>query len=107
MYEYNASLIRVIDGDTAILRVDLGFKMYCEMSFRLLGINAPELNSTGGAAAKDHLFQLLTALGPTLRIQTTKPDKYGRWLVTFPRPYDATTVNQQMIEDGQAVAYNP
>lgn len=99
MYIYNASLLRVVDGDTVWLRVDLGFRMYAEMSFRLLGINAPELNESGGLAAKGALLGLLEALGPTFVIQTSKADKYGRWLVTIGK------VNALMIEQGHAVPY--
>lgn len=103
MYEYNASLIRIVDGDTLWLRVDLGFRMFAEMSFRMLGINAPELSTPEGAPAREHLTQLVSALGASFPIKTTKPDKYGRWLVTI--PYGTTTINQQMIDDGFAVAY--
>ena len=102
MYEYNATLMRTIDGDTVVLRVDLGFKIWAEMSFRLIGINAPELNQLGGVEAKAHLSTLIGALGPVFRIATSKPDKYGRWLVTFPTPH-SPSVNEQMVLDGHAV----
>lgn len=99
MYNYQASLIRVVDGDTVWLRVDLGFRMFAELSFRMAGIDAPEMNQAGGAAAKARLTELMLALGPTFPIQTTKADKYGRWLVTI------GDVNAQMIAHGDAVPY--
>ena len=99
MYNYNAALIRVVDGDTVWLRVDLGFRMFAELSFRMAGINTAELNEAGGAAARDALTALLRALGPVFPIQTSKPDKYGRWLVTI------GPVNAQMIALGHAVPY--
>lgn len=50
MYEYRASVIRVIDGDTVDLRIDLGFEVGLNMRVRLAGIDAPERGKTGGSA---------------------------------------------------------
>lgn len=44
-YEYAASCIRVIDGDTIDVRMDFGFKLRQEMRLRLAGIDTPELRS--------------------------------------------------------------
>lgn len=112
MYEYAAEVIRVVDGDTAWLRVDLGFTVHVDVNFRLLGINAPEIvgaQRAAGAAAKQHLVDLL-AQG-TLTIRSEKPlktDKYGRWLadITVTRPDGSSfNANQQMIADGHAVSF--
>lgn len=112
MYEYHASLVRVIDGDTVVMVVDLGFTVSVNIEFRLLGINAPEMKGTSkvaGQAAKAHLEQLLAQGSLSLKSeQAPKTDKYGRWLadITVTRP-DGTSfnANQQMIADGFAVAY--
>ena len=45
MYQYNAKLVRWIDGDTVILDIDLGFYVTRQERVRLARINAPELNS--------------------------------------------------------------
>ena len=42
MYNYPCKVVRVIDGDTAVLEVNLGFNIRFTETFRLLGINAPE-----------------------------------------------------------------
>jgi len=42
MYEYKAKLLRVVDGDTLDLKVDLGFKTSVEWRFRLKDIDTPE-----------------------------------------------------------------
>ena len=42
MYEYNAKLIRVIDGDTVDASIDLGFDVWVKKRIRLHGIDAPE-----------------------------------------------------------------
>ncbi len=56
LWTYRASLVRVVDGDTVIMRLDMGFRVSCEQSLRLVGVNAPELfsgtNRVAGALAK-------------------------------------------------------
>ena len=43
MYEYKAKLVRVIDGDTIDVDIDLGFKVFLQKErVRLFGINTPE-----------------------------------------------------------------
>jgi micrococcal nuclease len=107
MYEYKATLKRVVDGDTVWLRVDLGFRIWSETDFRLLGIDAPErvgvnANPLMAAASMSYLESLI--VGKELTIQTYKPDKYGRWLVKIYLP-DGTDVNAAMVGAGHAVVY--
>jgi len=56
LYTYRANLVRVIDGDSVVMRLSLGFHVSCVQSLRLVGVNAPELfsgtNRAVGAAAK-------------------------------------------------------
>lgn len=112
MYEYKAQVIRVVDGDSVIVNVDLGFKVHVDVTFRMLGINAPELHGAthvAGENAKNHLIGLL-ALGP-LTVKSLKPlttDRYGRWLGQFfVTKTDGTIVdvNAAMIADGFAVPF--
>lgn len=42
MYEYRAEVLRVVDGDTLDLRIDLGFKIDVRIRVRLYGIDTPE-----------------------------------------------------------------
>ena len=46
MYEYKAKVLRVIDGDTMICEVDLGFSIKVTERIRLRGINTPEVRGT-------------------------------------------------------------
>jgi micrococcal nuclease len=106
MYEYKAKLIRVVDGDTVCLHVDLGFRLYAELDFRLAGINAPELTGpkadvAAATRAKQYLESLLVG---QLTITTDRPDKYGRWLVTIYVP-TGESANQLMVSSGNAVVY--
>ena len=107
-FKYNARLVRVIDGDTVELEVDVGFKIQVRETFRLALVNAPEMRTPEGPMAKEWLTARLASisLGGSaypLSIESFKKDKYGRWLVTI---YDGTsTVNQQMLDVGMAVLY--
>jgi micrococcal nuclease len=108
-YTYHVTLIKVVDGDTLTLEVDLGFRTRMVQKFRLYGINAPEVvgdTRPAGLAATAHISQLLGPPGTQLTVNSYKDpiDKYGRWLVTV---YDAAgnDVNRQMVKDGFAVNY--
>lgn len=61
-YHYRGTLVRVIDGDTAVFDADLGFGVGLEIMVRLVGYNAPEMRGpdpTRAMLAKAHLDQLL------------------------------------------------
>jgi endonuclease YncB( thermonuclease family) len=125
MYEYTGTLIRVVDGDTVVLSlrrtvvVDIDFGFYvkdklsldktAEVTFRLKGINAPEVVGTEkaeGLTAKARLQELLE--NKPLRVLSYKTDKYGRWLADIfiqDRSGVEKNVCQVMIEEGHAVPY--
>lgn len=112
MYEYKARLVRVIDGDTVILAVDLGFHLTAELAFRLLAIDTPELKGPtreAGLAAKVEL-ERLCGLGQ-LRVTTQKTDKYGRWLahidVLAQDGSVIVNVSSSLLEGGFGVHYMP
>lgn len=76
-YTYNATVHRVIDGDTIVANVDLGFGMWrMAQTFRLLGVNAREHSQEGGNEATEHLESLLPH-GTAIVLRTVKDDKYG------------------------------
>lgn len=105
MYTYKAKVIRVVDGDTVYLEVDLGFYLKATMSFRLVGINAPELRDAQGPAAKQGLSDLLSA-ATELVVDSYKADSFGRWLCNiYDRADMSKTINQRMIDSGFATVY--
>lgn len=108
MYDYKAKLIRVIDGDTVHLNVDLGCDVNINMTCRLYGINAPEMRTEAGPLAKEHLIKLLSEAPDSLILYTIKDkkEKYGRYLAILSTSYYGN-VNQCMINHGFAVAYYP
>ncbi len=58
-FAYVAYLTNVVDGDTIVVDVDLGFNVFVEQRLRLRGIDAPEINSPEGLEAKIFLEERL------------------------------------------------
>jgi len=88
IYIYKAELIRVVDGDTVELMIDLGFSQFTKQTMRLYGIDAPELRTAAGKAAKAWLWEALQPLEAiyvqTIQLKTkAKRDKYGRFLAVL------------------------
>jgi micrococcal nuclease len=116
MYKYNAKLVKVVDGDTVDLNVDLGFDVWIKQRFRLEGIDAPEMQTptlVEGRASKAYLTTLLTEAGLSglIMVDSHGKDKYGRWVArlsyyepgdTGPKVVDAS---DRMILDGFAKPY--
>ena len=108
MYHYNATVVRVIDGDTVALNVDLGFRTWHESPFRLYGIDAPEVGAAGTEGEEARVF-LRDLLPPGQRVvaQTQRSaDKYGRWLATVWVAGDELSVNERMVDAGHARPYD-
>lgn len=86
-YAYDAYVVRVIDGDTIEVNIDLGMWTWSHgIVLRMAGINMPEMNSTDGWFAARKLETLVLERS-SVRIRTTKTksrketrDKYGRLL---------------------------
>jgi hypothetical protein len=72
-YLYEAKIIEVIDGDTLILNLDLGFLVNKEQRVRLAGINCPEMAMDEGQSAFHFLLNKAANID-TLMIQTKKID---------------------------------
>lgn len=99
MHEYEVTLVRIIDGDTIEVDVDLGFRIVHRMPVRLYGFNTPERGQAGYREATEHLRTLIPATGKFM-VRSIKPeDKYGRWVV------DIFGVADSMIASGHAVPY--
>lgn len=102
-YEYNAKVVRWIDGDTVELEVDLGFRLKFQDHFRLDGIDTPERGKAGAQSATARASQL-APVGSEILIQTTKGDKYGRYLAAL-WPDVGPTINATLVEEGFAKPY--
>lgn len=99
-YIYNAVVMRVIDGDTIDVLVDLGFRICHQQRLRLLGINAPEMHGEErekAQAAKDYLSKLT---GKNIRIETQKADSFGRYLAYV--WFETRCINSEIVDLGLA-----
>lgn len=86
MYEYNATVVRVVDGDTLEVRFDLGFGISFTEKLRLLRVNTPEVwgvkrESTEykrGKLASAFTQQWVDDTNSVVTIKTKKDRKGGR-----------------------------
>ncbi len=51
MYTYRCKIVRVVDGDTLDLEIDLGFNVRIRERVRLFGVNTPEVFGTNATEA--------------------------------------------------------
>ena len=114
MHEYKVKIIKVVDGDTVDVDIDLGFGIWLKKErVRIMGIDTPESRTSDkvekvfGLAAKDRLISLLGAEA-ILQTQVHKGEdmkgKFGRILGNF------TSINGEkcaavLMREGHAVAY--
>jgi micrococcal nuclease len=122
MYEYNAKIDRVVDGDTIDVIIDLGFSVWKKMRVRMEGINTPESRTRDkeekkrGLAAKDRLVEILEFNNNKCVLKVSGVGKYGRALATVlveslsplkgENGITLIDVNKQLIEEGHAVEYH-
>jgi len=79
LHLYSAMLEKVVDGDTLVLFIDLGFNTWRSERIRLRGIDTPERKTPEGQAAKKFVEEKLRG-NRHLVVQTFKVDIYGRYV---------------------------
>jgi micrococcal nuclease len=85
-YRYAAVLDRVIDGDTYVLRIDVGFRSEVTATIRVRGFDAPELHGADhvrGEAAKAAAEKAFAGYSvPALVVVETYKDEqsFARWI---------------------------
>jgi micrococcal nuclease len=114
MYEYRVKkVLKIVDGDTIDVDIDLGFDISFTSRVRLAGIDTPESRTTNkeekvlGLEVKDRLKNLISTAN-TVVIRTEKPDsseKYGRILGWLFLDGAEKSVNEALIADGYAWGY--
>tara|TARA_B100000287_G_scaffold298688_1_gene281879 strand:+ start:1912 stop:2379 length:468 start_codon:yes stop_codon:yes gene_type:complete len=122
MYEYKAKILRVVDGDTVDVDIDLGFGVWLHRErVRMMGIDTPEsrtrdlMEKQFGLLAKEYVKAYL----PIGKMSVLKTEidksgsdakgKFGRILGDF-LVYHAATDSERklteiMIDEGYGVAY--
>ena len=115
MYEYKCKIVKIVDGDTVDIDLDLGFGVWLrDERVRIMGIDTPESRTTDkiekvfGLAAKDRLNSLLGGEAILLSQKTKGGEnmkgKFGRILGNF-RTTDGEHCADILIEEGHAVGY--
>jgi micrococcal nuclease len=119
MYQYKVKVVKVVDGDTIDVDIDLGFSTVLKKQrVRFLGIDTPESRTRDlvekkfGKASKKHLKGLLES-AESLSLISHDKGKFGRILGEIIAHFNEghpvyeteVNVNEQMILDGHAVRY--
>jgi len=116
MYEYKVNILKVVDGDTVDVDIDLGFGVWLRNErVRLAGIDTPESRTSDaiekvfGQAAKDRLNSLLGAEAILISRISKSGDnvkgKFGRIIGNF-KTKDGEVIADILMNEGHAVAYN-
>jgi micrococcal nuclease len=114
MYEYRVKqVLKIVDGDTIDVDIDLGFDISFTSRVRLAGIDTPESRTTDkkektlGLEVKQRLKDVLSKSSSVV-IRTEKPDsteKYGRILGWIFIDGAEKSINEALIADGYAWGY--
>lgn len=81
-YVRRCRVVRVIDGDTCDVALDLGYYLTATLRVRLLGIDAPEREGETRAAGDAATAKLVAWVALKQRTSPETPDRYGR--ILFP-----------------------
>jgi len=111
LYTYRAKIVKVHDGDTLTVDIDLGFGvMLTDQQVRLKGINAPELETPAGKDSLLWLTSYLNKLPKDVMIVTfkDKTEKYGRllgdiWINDIKLNDVLVSNNKAFVWDGRGV----
>ena len=111
MFEYNATVLKVVDGDTIDAMVDLGFGTWKKVRIRMHGINAPESRTRNleekkkGLAAKARLIEMLEENENHFILISHGVGKFGRCLGEIYIKGHNTSLNKQLISEGHGTEY--
>ena len=111
MHEYNFNLVRVIDGDSVVVDIDLGFDVWIKNeSIRLSGIDTPESRTRDkvekifGNIAKSRVQGFLESEKAILRSKEYAKGKFGRILGDFINE-DGVSLCETLLEEHLCVKY--
>lgn len=117
-YEYKAIVTRIVDGDTIICDIDLGFSFWFRnQTVRLLGIDTPEIHSKDNEEAiYGHLSRQFTetfcsncnnqiVLQTSIEQITASKEKFGRILAVIKNPLSGEVLNDKLVEANLGVKY--
>jgi len=110
-YNYKAKCIKVIDGDTLELEIDLGLNILTRERVRLFGINTHEIFGVKigsdeynlGMKSKTRVEELVSGKEVSVTTIKDKKEKYGRYLAKI--YIDGVCLNDLLVSEGLAVIY--
>ena len=112
MYQYKVKVVKVIDGDTIDVDVDLGFSVVlAKQRVRLHGIDTPESRTRDkeekvrGLLSKEFLLGMCP-VGSTINFHSHGKGKFGRILGEIYEVDDnVVSINKKMCNEAYAVPY--
>lgn len=105
LFTYAAYIERVVDADTLKVRFDLGFDFWHRDTLRLRGLDAPEMGTPKGKAAKAFVQSYLKE-SQFVVVHSSRSDKYDRYLADVYIPQEngeELYLNNLLLENGYAV----
>jgi endonuclease YncB( thermonuclease family) len=114
-YIYRVNILKVLDGDTMDVNLDLGFKVHIQERVRLASVDAPPIDEDGGKEAFEYVREQM-AKAKTIVVRTGKEDRHGRYVmhVFYSLEEDADKervfqrgrwLNQELLERGLVRVY--
>ena len=112
-YEYHAKVLRVIDGDTIELEIDLGFGVFKKEKVRLARVDTPEVYGVKkesaeyqiGKLASEYTEHWLSVANYRVTVKTEKTGKYGRYIAEV-NSSDGRNLSDDLLENGHATLYS-
>ena len=119
-FEYHAKVVEVVDGDTIVIDIDLGFDIkLTNQKVRLLGVDTPESRTSDkiekvfGLASKEFVKKFVKECEDQVIIRTHISDdvdengreKFGRLLGEIVNPKNRKILNEELISNNYAVKY--
>jgi micrococcal nuclease len=112
MYEYQATVMNVVDGDTIDVTVDLGFRIHREIRLRLTGIDTHEtygvdtdseeyrrgIEETEFVESWIESGRVRDKDWPFI-IRTEETGKFGRYLAKVERKADGAILNDELLTE--------
>ena len=111
-YIYLSEVLRVVDGDTVDVLLDLSFGVFRKVRIRANGIDTPESRTRNkaekklGLAAKARMKKLCAKKIYVESLNGGKLDKYGRLLANLYTEEDNTDICKTLIKEGHAIKYD-
>ena len=103
-YRYKAHLLRVVDGDTIDVMIDLGLDIHRQERLRFAEINAYERYTIKGKLATEYLINTFKIHEGRMEIETIKTGKFGR-LIAKIYVGEGEYLNDTMMKKGHALPY--